>query len=124
MDSQSIKILVVDDEEYLLELWEELFSILGCSILKATSGNEGVAILNDNDIDILITDLKMPDSDGLELLNYVRDHYKGKLKTYLCSGFLDEAKYDLSVYKLERIIPKPFKVTDELANFRKVLNLN
>ena len=123
MDNQDIKILVVDDEEYLLELWEELFSILGYSILKATSGNEGIEIIKSNMIDILVTDLKMPDSDGLELLNYVRDFYTGNIKTYLCSGFLDEAKHDLSVYKLERIISKPFKVTDELANFRKVLDL-
>ncbi|MCF1192272.1 sigma-54 dependent transcriptional regulator [Mangrovimonas sp. AS39] len=75
MQLQKENILIVDDDVNILELLQRHLQSWNYHIYKAVSVKEAVTILRDTNIDLLITDLKMPEIDGLELIKFVSEHY-------------------------------------------------
>ena len=76
MNEQKIKVMIVDDEantRNLLRICLD-WAAIGCEIAwEAESGQEALDLLGENEADILITDIKMPVMDGLELVRRVRE---------------------------------------------------
>ncbi|WP_378186991.1 sigma-54-dependent transcriptional regulator [Aquimarina sp. W85] len=68
-------ILIVDDDLTILELLQRHLQSYNFHSYKAISVKEAVQILRDTSIDLLITDLKMPEIDGFELIKFVSEHY-------------------------------------------------
>ena len=68
-------ILIVDDDINILELIQRNLHSLGYHTYKAVSVKEAVGILRDSEIDLLITDLKMPEVDGFQLIQFASEHY-------------------------------------------------
>ncbi|WP_100612901.1 sigma-54-dependent transcriptional regulator [Confluentibacter lentus] len=75
MQFRKENILVVDDDIHILELLHRHLQSWNYHTYKAVSVKEAVAILRDTSIDLLITDLKMPEIDGFELIKFVSEHY-------------------------------------------------
>ncbi len=66
-------ILVVDDSATMRQLIGlTLKKVQGCHVVEAQDGAEAVARLGDGPCDLIITDIKMPEMDGLELVRHVR----------------------------------------------------
>ncbi len=65
-------ILIVDDDEGNRSSLGRIFSREGFSVLYAVTGEEGLAQLRGNMVNVMVTDLKMPGMDGLELLRSAR----------------------------------------------------
>jgi len=74
-EQQKAKILVVDDDIGLLELLVETLSTVGYKAIGAAGGVEALQKLQEEKFSLMITDIKMPDVDGLQLLRKVRRHY-------------------------------------------------
>jgi two-component system response regulator HydG len=75
MMSQSIRILIVDDEEAMRESLAAWLNKAGYEVGMAAGGPEALEILNRDSYDLLLVDIKMPGMDGLELLGRVKtDH--------------------------------------------------
>ncbi len=72
---QKENILIVDDDIGILELLQRHLHSMDYHTFKAVSVKEAVVILRDTEIDLLITDLKMPEVDGFELIQFVSEHY-------------------------------------------------
>src|SRR5690606_5850926 len=68
-------ILIVDDDVHILELIQRHLQSMNYHTFKAISVKEAVSILKDTEIDLLITDLKMPEVDGFQLIQYALEHY-------------------------------------------------
>ena len=68
-------ILIVDDDIDIVELIQRHLHSMGYYSFRALSVKEAVAILRDTEIDLLITDLKMPEVDGFELIQFASEHY-------------------------------------------------
>jgi len=66
-------ILLVDDETDLREVLDISLSHSGYNVLTAENGTQALSILNDNDIPVVITDIKMPGIDGIELLRKIKN---------------------------------------------------
>ena len=66
------KILVIDDEETISNLLNDYLSEIGYSITVARNGDEAIREINKGGFDIIITDIKMPDINGIELLKAAR----------------------------------------------------
>ncbi|NLJ97566.1 MAG: response regulator [Clostridiales bacterium] len=107
-----IKVMIVDDEPYIrqglriLIDWEKYGY---CICEEAANGQEAVNILEDTDIDLVITDIKMPKMDGLDLIKYTREHISKKIKFIILSGFYEfeyaklAIKYDVADYVLKPV---------------------
>lgn len=66
------RILIVEDEELMRELLSRILVRENYSLFKASHGKEALKLFQDNPIDLVLTDLKMEEMDGLELLTHVR----------------------------------------------------
>jgi len=69
---EDFRILLVDDEPEILLSLEDLLTDEGYSVYTAGSGEEALAILKRQPIDLVVTDLRMPPPDGLELLRRIK----------------------------------------------------
>jgi DNA-binding NtrC family response regulator len=86
MQFKKENILIVDDDVQILELLHRHLQSWNYHTYKAISVREAVAILKDTPIDLLITDLKMPEVDGSELIKFVSEHYP-KLPKLIITGY-------------------------------------
>jgi DNA-binding NtrC family response regulator len=66
-------VLVVDDDAALLEIYADLLREAGYAVETAPSGREALQVVQSQHIDVLMTDIGMPDTDGIELLRAVRE---------------------------------------------------
>lgn len=101
-------VLIVDDDVNILELIHRHLQSFNYHTYKAVSVKEALVILKDSKIDLLITDLKMPDVDGLQLVKYVSEHYP-KLPKLVVTGYpsVDDAMSVLKSGALDYLV-KPF----------------
>ena len=81
-------LLLVDDEEEVGAALERLLRRDGYRILRATSGQEGLKILAQNEVGVIISDQRMPGMDGVEFLTQVKDLYPQTIRIIL-SGYAD-----------------------------------
>jgi DNA-binding NtrC family response regulator len=86
MQLRKENILIVDDDINILELLHRHLQSWNYHTYKAVSVKEAVSILRDTKIDLLITDLKMPEIDGSELIKFVSEHYP-KLPKLVVTGY-------------------------------------
>lgn len=96
-----LRIMLIDDEEvvirgleYILSKYQEKFQVVG----TATSGLTAVKLLEDLDVDVIISDIKMPDITGLELLETVKKAYP-QIFVVMLSG---HAQFDYAVEALRK----------------------
>lgn len=67
------KILIIDDEEEILEVLAEVFEEEGYQVKKGNDGEHGIALFLEWQPDLVITDVKMPKKNGLDVLRAVKD---------------------------------------------------
>lgn len=67
------KILVVEDDEFLRELYEELLKGEGYEVSLAVDGQEGLDKLSAGGFDLVLLDIMLPKMDGLEILRHVKE---------------------------------------------------
>ncbi len=84
----NITILFVDDEQSILSTLKRLFRREPYHILTADSGQQGLDILADNPVNIVISDMRMPHMNGAEFLQQVKGHYP-TTKRIIMSGYAD-----------------------------------
>ncbi|VAX21633.1 hypothetical protein MNBD_NITROSPINAE03-1785, partial [hydrothermal vent metagenome] len=66
-------VLIVDDEEDILSLLEKTLGKSGFKALSSTSAIEALVMLQDNLVSVLITDIRMPGMDGLNLIQQAHE---------------------------------------------------
>ena len=84
--AQQKQILVIDDERKMTESMQKLLSNEGYGVDTAHRAQEGIALLETGGFDLVITDLMMPDSDGLVVMDYVRKHC-GDMPVIVVTGY-------------------------------------
>lgn len=103
-------ILVVDDELLIRDLLYDFFQQQGWNIAVAESGERALEILRSRKIDLLLTDIKMPQMDGLSLTSQVRLMYP-HLPVVLMTGYPSvETAVEGIRAKVEDYIIKPFNI--------------
>lgn len=84
----SKNILFVDDELSILKSIKRLFLKSGYNIFLANSAKEGLEIIRTSNIDVVVSDVKMPEVDGLAFLRQVKENYPG-IDRIVLSGFVE-----------------------------------
>lgn len=103
------KILLLDDDQDILDLYREMLTALPTEpeVQTATSGARALTLLENEEFTLLISDLKMPKMDGLQLLTIVRKRFPA-LRTIVMSALSDEQFKDRA-YSLgiDQFLEKP-----------------
>ncbi|MBW2370207.1 MAG: response regulator [Deltaproteobacteria bacterium] len=113
-------ILVVDDEPHIRETLCEGIQISGYDCQQADGANQALEILNRQPIDVLISDINMPEIDGLELLKTVRRDFGTNV--IIMTGYIDDFTYEEIVgLGASDFIQKPVRIEEIIARIRRVL---
>jgi YesN/AraC family two-component response regulator len=111
------KIIVIDDEPYILLMLKKMLEKEGHQVDMATNGVEGIDLYHKNGADLIITDIVMPEKEGLEtIINLKTENPSLKVIAISGGGRVDSREYLHSAQLLgaERIFQKPFK-KDEIV---------
>lgn len=66
------KILVIDDEDFILQLSSDILTKCEYSVETASDGKQGIKLIESNKFDLILTDIKMPNITGLDVIRHVR----------------------------------------------------
>jgi len=115
-----LKIILIDDDERLLNLLEEYLSERDMEVKKATSGHEGLGMIEKEKFDLAILDVMMPGLDGLEVLRRInKDH--DFLPVIMLTARGDEADRIVGLeLGADDYIVKPFSPRELLARIKAV----
>src|SRR4051794_5329283 len=91
-------ILIVVDEPHLRDALAIVFRSRGCEVIEAGSGNSAFKVTSERKIDFIISDVRMPDGDGVSLLTRLREVDPIHPKLLFVSGYADISP-DLAVKK-------------------------
>jgi len=113
-------ILIVDDDPHLKETLELLLRRLGFSSDSVSSGMDALKKLGENKYTIVITDMKMPGMDGLELIGRIRDGFE--ISTIAMTGYSEGYTYvDVINAGASDFIKKPFGIEELEAKIRRII---
>ena len=112
-------VLIVEDEPDLLDVASSLFLSMGYEVMTAASGSDALVLLASRDIDILFTDVVMPNGmNGVELAAYTRANHP-HVKVLLASGYPQPAlKLDRQRLGEFGFVSKPYRLSDLARSLR------
>jgi len=115
-------ILCVDDEPSILSALRRLFRTHGFQVLTAESGQAGLAVLEQETVDLVISDMRMPEMDGVVFLEHVRQRWPDILRLLL-TGYADITSIMGAINRGEiyRYIAKPWDDNDIILIIRGAL---
>lgn len=117
-------ILVIDDDKAVRRLLREMLELDGHTVTDAPDGAKGLKALEKAPCDLVITDIFMPERDGLATLMELRQHHPG-LKAIAISGGSPRVPLDM-LHAAQRLgaaktLAKPIRCADLLAAVTEVL---
>jgi two-component system response regulator (stage 0 sporulation protein F) len=102
------KILIVDDENDLRETLVYTFQEDGFQVFEAASGKEAYDVVLENSVDIVLSDVRMPNGNGIELLDRLKQNNPASPKVLLISGYTDMMEGEAFFKGADAFLDKPF----------------
>ena len=116
------RILVIDDEDSMCNFMEIMLAKEGYQVDTTTSGHEGVSLLKQQNYDLVIADLMMPEISGLEVLTEIKS-FKQDQEVIVMTAF---ASVDTAIEAMKQgaadYVTKPFKVDEIKLTIEKSIN--
>ncbi len=120
--SREKKILIVDDNPHMCNLLADILEIFNYQGIKAKDGEEALVFLKKDNYDMVITDLRMPNLGGMDLLKTIKDE-KPSLPVVVITAFgKSDTQQDVLAAKADGYLAKPFKVDEIEELLKKLLN--
>lgn len=117
-----MKIIIVDDEEVIRDSAFEFFNMMGNFCKTASCGQEALSMLKKEEVDVVLTDFRMPDMNGIELLKTIRKLYP-KIKVIIYTGYASkENAMDAVNYGAYGFFRKPldrFKLVNMIEQIKR-----
>ena len=116
------RILVVDDDGAIRGAIRRLLTLEGYEVVEAANGREAIACYREQSVDLVITDIWMPDKDGLEVIRELHQMSPG-LPMIAMSGGSSRGKLDFlhhaEAFGACEVLQKPFKIETLVQSVRK-----
>ena len=119
------RILVIDDEPYILMMLKKMLEKVGHEVDMAINGEEGMELFNKFHADLIITDIVMPEKEGLETIRELkRKHPELKVIAISGGGRVDSKEYleSARLFGASRIFKKPFKQKEIIDAVEELLS--
>jgi two-component system NtrC family sensor kinase len=108
------RILVVDDEKYILDFFVEVFQMYPLHVDTANNGAAAVVKLQSEDYDVIFTDFKMPQMGGRELYHWIKEHRPSLLSriVFVTGDTISSETRSFFENGSNRYLAKPFKIEE------------
>lgn len=117
-------ILVIEDNENMLRMMSDLLNRSGFHVLSAIDGVAGLKVYRAEKPDLVITDIIMPDKEGLEvIMDLVKEEPRPKIIAMSGGGMMEPRTYLSLAQKLgaDEVLEKPFRPVELLDLIAKLL---
>jgi len=119
--SEQVIVLVVDDNPTMTTTMADILMLKGYQVYSAFSGTQALDILHDQPVDILLTDVRMPDMNGVELYRKARLLHPD-LITFLMTAYAADDIIENGVQEgIKTILTKPLDIDFLLVMFSAAL---
>lgn len=121
-----MRVLIIDDDEQIRVLLEQMMLWAGFEVMVAENGKVGMQLQRDRPADLVITDLIMPEQEGLETISRLKKDYRGiKIIAISGGGRIGPEAYLPAALELgaDRVFSKPFDVQEIVQTVREMLGL-
>ena len=102
------RVLIVDDEPDLRELLRLELEAHGWQVEEAANGHDAWRLLQSRDVDVVLTDLRMPGGSGLELVEKLRERGAPPPEIFLMSAYADVSLEQTRALGAHPLLAKPF----------------
>jgi YesN/AraC family two-component response regulator len=122
---EKIKILIIDDDELIRLTMKSALKKLGCTVFEAENGNGGVTLFQKERPDLVITDILMPDKEGLETISEIHAlDPKAKIIAISGGGSARNMAFLQLAQKIgaSHIMSKPIRPDDLLKAVKSLFN--
>jgi len=119
------KILIIDDEPHILMMLKKMMEKAGYETDLAANGKEGMEIFQKSPSDLVITDIIMPEKEGLETIREMkRIHPELKIIAMSGGGKISAENYleTARIFGATRIIQKPFTQNDMVSAVKELMD--
>lgn len=120
--SREKKILVVDDNPHMCNLLVDILEIYDCQGFKAKDGEEALSRLRNESFDLVITDLRMPNLGGMDLLKSIKEQNPSLPVVVITAYGKSETEKDVLAARADGYLAKPFKVNEIEDLLNRVLS--
>jgi DNA-binding NtrC family response regulator len=104
------RILIVDDDEMLREMLNDVFTLSGAIVEEAENGKCALEKIRNSKFDAVVSDIRMPGGDGIELAANVQSLNTTKPLMFVCSGFNDMSQAMVNKLDIKKVFEKPFDI--------------
>ena len=118
------KILIIDDDEQILPMLAHAMELAGYAAVTALDGREGQRLLEKQHFDLVITDLIMPEREGMETITYIKKNFPAiKIIAISGGGRIGPETYLPPALELgaSRAFAKPFPIEDLTTAVKELL---
>ena len=115
--SETIHILVVDDHPALATALADILEVKGFVVYTAASGAQAQEILRVQPVDILLTDVKMPEMNGLELYRKTRKLYPRLITIFMTAYAADDLIQQGMAEGIKTVLDKPLDINFMVSLF-------
>lgn len=117
---KGLKILVVDDEPLIRELLVEDLTNEGAQVAEASSGFDGIKVCLDHTFDLVVSDVRMNDGSGIDLLKFLNDPSRKKPKVIFVTAQSNTSFEELYLLGADGIFSKPFEMEELIQNILRL----
>jgi DNA-binding NtrC family response regulator len=116
---EQIKILLVDDEQFIVSVLEQFLKKRGYDVTATASPLNALSLIDTEQFDVVITDLKMHPVSGIDILKRLKDSgFEGR--TLVMSAYPQKYEDDLRRLRVDFVLEKPFKLDLFFAMVKKL----
>ncbi len=114
------RVLLIEDDSRLADMVSEYLGKAGFHVIHAESGTRGLALHGREPVDVVILDLTLPDSDGLDVCRQIRDRSDSPILMLTARGDPMDRVVGLEM-GADDYLPKPFEPRELLARLRAIV---
>ena len=120
-----MNILLVEDEPFMLEAMSNVIEGTGFKVLKTDNAKDAKQILEKENINMVITDLYLPEPDGFELVKFIKTNSQTKhIPVLVVTGLVEHRETLADKVMADEWIAKPFTLDELLRSIKKFAGLN
>jgi len=122
MTTEKERVLIVDDSASTLEVLKRNLTTAGYQVFTASGVSGAIEILEQTRLDLVITDLKMPNVSGMDLIRHIRENFRDT-EVMMITGYPSiEGAVEAVKTGAEEFLAKPFTDTELLSAVKRVLD--
>lgn len=105
-----LSVLLVDDDTEILNVLEDSAKMQGMHPFLAKGATNAIEVLKSQTIEVVVSDINMPEGDGLELIKWMKANGRGQIPFIFMTGFSDYSMEELKIYGSVETLFKPISI--------------